>query len=265
MFEPVVLSTLSSGQISIENQFIIVVINTHGQLTRLFDKKAQREVIALGSTANVFKIYEDVPLYWDAWDVEIYHLEKGWNAQLGLIKIKEQNSLRVIIECNSKITSTSSISQQIIITATSPLIEFETNVSWNENRKILKVEFPVDISCDYATYESQFGYVQRPTHSNTSWDMSKFEVCGHKFVDFSEFGYGVSLLNDCKYGMAVHGNLIRLSLLRAPKAPDEHCDLGDHTFRYALYPHSGTFHESNVVQTAYQFNVAPLILYIKII
>jgi alpha-mannosidase len=86
-------------------------------------------------------------------------------------------------------------------------------------------------------------------------DLARFEVCAHKFVDFSEYGYGVALLNDCKYGYSVHGNVMSMSVLRAPKAPDDECDMGRHTFRYALYPHKGSFYESRVVQQAYEFNV----------
>lgn len=98
------------------------------------------------------------------------------------------------------------------------------------------------------------GLVRRPTHFNTSWDLAKFEVCAHKFGDLSEYGYGVALLNDGKYGYATHGNVMRLSLLRSPKCPDEECDMGYHYFRYALLPHKGTFMESNVVEEAYRFN-----------
>ena len=88
-----------------------------------------------------------------------------------------------------------------------------------------------------ASYESQFGIVKRPTHYNTSWDHAKFEVVCHKWADLSEFGYGVSILNDSKYGFATLGNVMRLSLLRSAKAPDEHADMGRHIIRYALLPH----------------------------
>jgi len=97
--------------------------------------------------------------------------------------------------------------------------------------------------------------VQRPTHYNTSWDYAKFEVCGHKFVDYSEYDYGVTLLNDCKYGFSTHDHTMRMSLLRAPKAPDLHCDIGNHEFKYALYPHKGAFYDSGAVQQGYEFNV----------
>lgn len=156
----------------------------------------RRELVPKGTKGNLFRYFEDIPMFWDAWDVEIYHLEKGWDAKMGTVTIEESGPLRVVLKCQHRISPTSHLEQRIIVNCESPAIEFDTHVKWNENRKILKVEFPVNINCDYATYETQFGFVQRPTHSNTSWDMAKFEVCGHKFVDFSEYGYGVTMLND---------------------------------------------------------------------
>ncbi|KAJ3391538.1 Alpha-mannosidase 2C1 [Lobulomyces angularis] len=260
----VLVNNVSIKEYIVENQFITLTVDQHGRLTSLYDKQIGREAIPHGSHANVFKLYEDIPLYWDAWDVEIYHLEKGWDASLGSVRIKENGPLRVVLEVEAKITTTSTLVQSIIVNVSSPVVEFETIVNWKENRRMLKVEFPVDVSCDYATYETQFGYVQRPTHCNTSWDMAKFEVCGHKFVDLSEHGFGVALFNDCKYGHAVHENVIRMSLLRSPKAPDANCDIGLHNFNYAIYPHRGTFHESDVVQRAYQFNVPPVVIPSKV-
>jgi alpha-mannosidase len=83
--------------------------------------------------------------------------------------------------------------------------------------------------------------------------MAKFEVCCHKFADLSEHGYGVSILNDSKYGFATVGNLMRLSLLRAPKAPDAHADMGRHHTRWAILPHQGDL-GSTTVRTGYNFN-----------
>jgi len=134
------------------------------------------------------------------------------------------------------------------------MLNFETTVEWHESHKFLKVEFPVQIRNSVATYEIQFGYVQRPTHFNTSWDVAKFEVCGHRWADLSEHGYGVSLLNDCKYGYAVHGNVMRLSLLRSAKNPDPSADMGTQKFKYALYPHVGTFQDAKTVQVALNYN-----------
>ncbi len=119
--------------------------------------------------------------------------------------------------------------------------------------KFLKVEFPVDVRSTEASYETQFGVVRRPTHYNTSWDMAKFEVCGHRFADLSENGYGVSILNDSKYGFATAGSLMRLSLLRSPKAPDATADMGTHHIRWAILPHRGALGPVTV-REALEFN-----------
>ncbi|KAI9329689.1 galactose mutarotase-like domain-containing protein [Zopfochytrium polystomum] len=244
---------------TIENDWITLVLNEHGHIASFFDKKQRRELIAEGMRANVFKLFEDIPLYWDAWDVEVYHLEKGWEASTeeSSVVVEETGPLRAVVLVKHKLSTTSCLSQRIIVTAAGPRVDFDTTVEWNENRVVMKVEFPLEISSSFATYETQFGYILRPTHYNNSWDMAKFEVCGHKFADLSEHGYGVALLNDSKYGYSCKGGVLRLTLLRAAKAPDERADIGTHRFKYALYPHSGVFHESDVVRAGYQFNVPP--------
>jgi len=133
-------------------------------------------------------------------------------------------------------------------------IDFVTRVDWHESYKLLKVSFPVDIRSSYATFEIQFGALDRATHNNTSWEQAQFEVCGHKWADLSEGGYGVSLLNDCKYGYDVKGNQLRLSLLRSPKWPDPHADQGMHEFTYAILPHGGDWRQGNVVDTGLALN-----------
>ena len=125
----------------------------------------------------------------------------------------------------------------------SPRIDFVTRVHWQERQVLLKAAFPVDVRAAEATYEVQFGAITRPTHRNTSWEQEKFEVCGHRWVDLSEAGYGVSLLNDCKYGHDVQGNVLRLTLLRGTERPDPEADRGEHSFTYALLPHLGDWRD----------------------
>ena len=128
---------------------------------------------------------------------------------------------------------------------------------------LLKTGFPVDVLVPFATHEIQWGSVQRPTHRNTSWDWARFETAAQKWVDLSEGGYGVALINDCKYGYDVHDNVLRLSLLRAPLQPDPEADQGEHQFAYGLYPHSnpdgGQLVPSELARIAYPFN-DPLIV-----
>jgi alpha-mannosidase len=106
-----------------------------------------------------------------------------------------------------------------------------------------------------ATYEIQYGHVERPTHANTSWDVARFEVCAHRWADLGEPGYGVALLNDCKYGYDIRGNVLRLSLLRSPGWPDPESDQGAHRFSYALFPHAGDLRDAGVVAEAEAFNL----------
>lgn len=230
-----------------------------GVITSLYDKHAKRQVVARGQKANQLVIFDDKPLYWQAWDVEVYHLDSRKELHSsGNSRITEDGPHRVSIETTTKISSKSSITTTITLAvqpsghATAP-IEVTADVDWHEEHKFLKVEFPVDVTSLTATYETQFGLIERPTHYNTSWDMAKFEVCCHKFADLSENTYGVSILNDAKYGFAVAGDVMRLSLLRSPKAPDAHADMGRHVIRWGIMPHSGRL-GPDTVRRAFEFN-----------
>ncbi|KAG0171791.1 Glycoside hydrolase, 38 vacuolar alpha mannosidase [Apophysomyces sp. BC1015] len=218
VYVPVTVATDRNSSILLGNEFIQASFDKSGHLVSLYDKKLQRELIKAGERGNVFKMFEDIPLFWDAWDVEIYHLEKGRTVEEGSIQILEQGPLRAALLIEKRISENSQLRQIVILTAISKRIDFETEVDWNENRQFLKVEFAWDILADSVTYETQYGVVQRPTHYNTSWDSAKFEVVAHKFADMSEYGYGVAILNDCKYGYSAHNNVVNLSLLRSPKA-----------------------------------------------
>jgi alpha-mannosidase len=145
----------------------------------------------------------------------------------------------------------------MVLDAGSRVLRFETEVDWQEQHKFLKVGFPVDVRSARATYEIQFGHVERSTHANTSWDQARFEVCAHRWADLGEPGYGVALLNDCKYGYDILGSVMRLSLLRSPTHPDPSADRGKHRFTYALMPHPGDFRQGGVIAAAEDLN-APL-------
>jgi alpha-mannosidase len=173
------------------------------------------------------------------------------------VTVLEEGPLHAALLVESKISETSWIKTKISLDAAiagaGSYVAFESEIEWHETMKFLKVEFPVDVVNTEASYETQYGILKRPTHYNTSWDMAKFEVCCQKWADLSEHGFGVSILNDCKYGFATAGNVMRLSLIRAPKAPDAHADMGSHSFRYAMFPHAGSVGEATV-HTAVDFN-----------
>ncbi|KAJ9360543.1 alpha-mannosidase [Paecilomyces variotii] len=254
--ESVSVSEIKPGVFRMANSKLKVDIQD-GVITSLFDIQEQREVIAKGGKAGQFVIFDDKPLYWQAWDVEVFHLESRKELSSTQTEILEEGPLRASIVTKTKISDASWMKTTISLSAslddTPAYVEFESEVEWHETMKFLKVEFPVDIKNTEASYETQYGIVRRPTHYNTSWDMAKFEVCCHKWADLSEYGYGVSVLNDSKYGFATCGNLMRLSLLRAPKAPDAHADMGHHVIRFAILPHSGPL-DHRTVRAGYNFN-----------
>ncbi|KAL9009128.1 MAG: hypothetical protein Q9173_005817 [Seirophora scorigena] len=230
----------------------------YGSITSLLDLIEDRELIPSGQKANQLVIFDDKPLNFQAWDVEVYHLRSREELRpSGKSQIVEHGPHRVSLVTEHKISEKSWIRTTISLSASidsqPPYVEMSSEVEWQEAMKILKVEFPVDITNTEASYETQYGIVRRPTHYNTSWDIAKFEVCCHKWADLSEAGYGVSILNDSKYGFSTAGNMMRLSLLRAPKAPDAHADMGRHRVRYAIFPHAGPL-DHRTVRTARNFN-----------
>jgi alpha-mannosidase len=210
-------------------------------------------------------LYDDQPVNWEAWDVDVFHLEKFDRVAPALSgKVIERGPLRAALSFEYQLPAQdgeqpSTLQQTVSLCCHSPRLDFETHVDWHASRRFLKVEFPLEIRAPQATYEIQFGHLQRPTHFNTSWDMARFEVCAHRWADLSEPGFGVALLNDSKYGYACHGNVLRLSLLRAPKSPDATADMGQHTFRYALLPHCGDPRQAGVIEEGLRFNLPPLL------
>ncbi|KAF4176556.1 hypothetical protein CNMCM8927_000730 [Aspergillus lentulus] len=229
----------------------------NGSIISLVDLSNNRQVLSHGGKANQFVIFDDKPLYRQAWDVEVYHLNSRKELQGGSSAIAERGPYRASIVTKTIISERSwlksTISLHAAIDDEPSRIEIDTEVEWHEDMKFLKVEFDVDVMNTEASYETQYGIVKRPTHYNTQWDMAKFEVCCHKWADLSENGYGVSILNDSKYGFSTCGHLMRLSLLRSPKAPDASADMGHHRIRYAIFPHRGPL-DFRTVRAGYNFN-----------
>jgi alpha-mannosidase len=237
----------------LENAFLQVTLNDEGDITRIFDKTNRRDVLPPGEIANQFQAFEDLPKTPDAWEIDIFYDDKVWFADPAeSVEVVENGPLRGTLEIRRRILN-SEIIQRISLTHNSCRLDFDTTVQWHERHILLKTAFPVDILSPVATYEIQWGNVERPTHRNTSWDWARFETCAQKWVDLSEGDYGVSLLNDCKYGHDIHRNVIRLTLLRGSTDPDPDADLGEHCFAYALLPHVGNWH-SDTTAEAYAFN-----------
>jgi len=245
--------------VKLENDFLLVEFNNDGDITHIFDKKANREVLPPNTLANQLQVFEDRPKSWDAWDVDIFYDDKMWLAEpASSIQFVEYGELRQTIEIKRKIQNSEFV-QRISLNYNSPRLDFDTSINWMERHTMLKATFPVDVLASQATYDIQWGNVTRPTHRNTSWDWARFETCAHKWVDLSEGDYGVSLLNDCKYGHDIHDNVMRITLLRSPTMPDPMADFGEHQFKYSLYPHVGNSNEETQ-REAYLLN-DPIVVY----
>jgi len=241
----------------LENDYVRVELNDAGDITRIYDKTAAREV--LSGIANQFQAFEDRPMNWDAWDVDIFFDDKMWLSDPASgVEVVEAGPLRATLEIHRRVLHSDYV-QRISLAYNSPQLDFDTTIDWRERHILLKVAFPVEILTPVATYDIQWGNVQRPTHHNTSWDWARFETCAQKWVDLSEGDYGVSLLNDCKYGHDIRDKVMRISLLRAPTYPDPEADQGEHRFAYSLLPHAGGWNESTIA-AAYGLN-DPLIVW----
>lgn len=246
----------------LENDFIKVTVDFKGELTSIFDKKADREVVKEGAKANSLIIYEDRPHNpWEAWDTDIYYSEKYWTIRdIEAIEIVSSGPLKSTIRVLKKYEA-STIEQFIHLHHDSARIDFETKVNWQEAHVLLRANFPVNIKGNRATFDIQYGSIERDTHFNTSWDAAKFEVCAHKWADLSEYGYGAALLNNCKYGYSAKDGILSLTLLKAPKWPNPTADMGYHEFTYSLLPHEGQWQQGKVQEEAYKLNCRPYVLF----
>ncbi|HKV86756.1 MAG TPA: alpha-mannosidase [Candidatus Dormibacteraeota bacterium] len=240
---------------SLENGILRVEWDADGLLTSIWDKEAQREV--LGGPGNLFQLHEDNPKRWDAWDLDAEYRDSVTDlTSLSELQVKRTGGLRGGVLFRRRFGH-SSLSQLMKLDAGSRVLQFETQVAWEERHRMLKVAFPVTVMAREATYEIQFGHLARPTHSETSQARAMFEVCAQRWADLGDGDYGVALLNDCKYGYDIRGSVMRLSLLRAPTHPDPTADRGMRSFTYALMPHRGDFRRAGVIEAAEDLN-APL-------
>ncbi len=252
---------LKAGKNTLSNRWIRATFNEKGQINSLYDIEKEREALAEGEIANELRLHEDRPApgpyggWNDAWDLNVFYEKKYRVLEAQQVELVETGPIRATLRFTYR-WERGEIVQDVSLYSHSRRLEFRTHVVWNEDQRVLRAYFPVSVNSDQATYEIQFGHLKRPTHRNTSWEATKFEVCAQKWADLSEGGFGVALLNDCKYGYSTLGNRISLTLLRATTYPDPKADRGEHDFTYALLPHGEGL--LDVVREAYALNV-PLI------
>ncbi|HXL05105.1 MAG TPA: alpha-mannosidase [Bacillota bacterium] len=250
-----VSSGLTVNSFKLENAYFELQLDEKGTLLSIYDKVNQRQVLKKGERGNRLLAFQDMPANWQNWDIDISYQEKMWEVdRVDKTEILEVGPVRAGIRIHKTFLD-SKIIQDVLIYSDIPRIDFRTYIDWKESQILLKAAFPVDVNAEKATYEIQFGNVERPTHWNTLWDVARFEVCGHRWADLSEGGYGVSLMNDCKYGYDIKDGEIRLTLLKSGIEPNPVADQEEHWFTYSLYPHGGDWKAASTVKAAYSLNV----------
>jgi len=240
----------------IENAYLRVEIDTlTGEIVRLYDKANEREVLAPDGRANVLQVFDDRPAQWDAWNIVIWR--DRWDVQdvRHVESAAGEREARIDLE---RRWGASVFRQTLVLARGSRYLDVRNEVDWHEHRKLVKVAFELGVDADSATYEIPYGTIGRTGSPRTKAERAKFEVPGHRWADVSAAGYGVSILNDSKYGWDYRGNVLRLSLLRSPVWPDSLADRGTHHFRFAVYPHAGDWRAAGTVRHAAEYNV-PLV------
>lgn len=248
--------SISDNGNTVESPFAVLRFDEIGRISSFVDKASGRELVKDGGALNTFWLGEDVPGYWDNWDIDRdqglkMEVQKGFLGR----EVVADGAVQLRLRSSLSIGGGSLIKQDIVLRADSAQVDFETRIDWSEKHRLLKVGFDLDLFADNAKHEIQYGYVERATHENLSQDRARFESCAHKWSDLSEADFGVALLNDCKYGVSTKGSDIRLSLMKSGLRPDPRGDEGVHYVTYSLLPHHCGFSVESVIKPAYELNI----------
>jgi alpha-mannosidase len=238
----------------LENANLKVVVDPHtGCITSLFNKRTNFEALAPNSCGNQLQALKDTPKDYDAWNIDYGTLDHPMPIdKVDSLKIIENGTGDTIhIE---RTWQSSHFTQDISLANNADSVVIDNTVDWHETHILLKAAFPLAASGPFATYEIPYGTIQRPTTRNNSWESAKFEVPALRWADLGDGKNGFSLLNEEKYGYDAIGNMLRLTLLRSPTWPDPDADRGIQHFRYALYPHAGTWQQAMTERKGYELN-----------
>lgn len=245
----------------LETPFARVSFDENGFISSFVDKRNGRELRGEGLPLNTFLMAEDVPSAWDSWDIDAdIEMKLAPTAELLSREIVANGAVEYRLRSEYRLSPLSTLRQDMIFSAASPEVRFETIMDWQDDHRLLKTAFSTSIHTDSVRQEVQFGYLRRPTTRNTAEEKAMFEVLNHKYSDLSENRYGIALLNDCKYGISVLGGEMRLTLHKGGIRPDFRGDKGVHECTYSFYPHNEGFGASSVIHPAYALNCPALIV-----
>lgn len=238
---------------SLEHQALRVLLNERGEIVSLYDKTIGRECIDGEIGGNLIRLFEDEPGRHEAWDIVSTYREHEFDMGKAELEVVEEGPLRSAIQITRTFRNSRMV-QRVVLSSVNRRVDFETRVDWHEQRKLLKVEFHTPILARQATFDIAFGAIDRPTTRNNSYEAARFEVPAHLWMDLSQSDFGLSLLNDSKYGHEAHGRMMALTLLKGPTFPDPQADQGEHAFTYSLFPHRSSWREGNTVEEALDLN-----------
>ncbi len=239
----------------LENAFLRVVFNETGEISSLVDKRTGREY-ARGAL-NVLRLYQDPFLHYNAWDIDWKYMEKPAVTLRAYRRESFADGPRAVYRHFFRHGRTR-VTQEVYLLPGSPVLYFQTECDYRECLRMLRADFDTTVFPDEVLCDIQFGSIRRSAHDATPQEKAQFEICAHKYVDISARGFGLSLLNDCKYGHRAKENFLSLNLLRAPVFPDRTADRHAHAFTYALYPHAGAC-GPDTLREAYLLNKPPVV------
>ncbi|MET7638010.1 glycoside hydrolase family 38 C-terminal domain-containing protein [Streptomyces sp. NPDC005438] len=263
---PVTVTERADGGWRLDNGLLSVEVDHRGLLTSVVDLRADREALAPGRYGNLLQVHPDFPNMWDAWDLDAFYRHQVTDlTEVTSLELApaDREAATVVVR---RAFGDSTVEQRITLRAGAVRVDLDAEVDWRETERILKAAFPLDVKAERSASETQFGHVYRPTHTNTSWEAAKFEICAHRWVQVEEPGWGAAVLNDSTYGHDVTRDVrpdggqtttVRLSLLRAPRYPDPETDQGTHLLRYALAPGARLV---DAVREGHQVNLPPRVL-----
>jgi alpha-mannosidase len=289
-------------QIVIRNESLTIKLDRKtGLISSIFDNLEKKEI--LRDLANVIQVFDDTPIagrknvdlmtdadIFDAWEIYVNQHEGG----LRYVKLQEPLDVELVekgpVRARALIKyryaqedrPDSNFVQEVAIYHKIPLVQMKLHVDWHAKHRLAKVAFPLKVHNESTTYEIPYGWITRLDPSSpkaTPAEKAKYEVPAQKWIDHGadDGSYGVSLLNDCKYGFDSKSDIIRMTILRSSQYPfmlrrafglpfdekraeTEVADQGEHDISYALYPHASDFKKAQTVKKAFEFNYPLLTL-----
>jgi alpha-mannosidase len=268
-------TSLHHDGFTIENRHLRVSVDPEsGNIASIYDKVQGREVLVEGEPGNVIQLHENLPSYWDAWNIgytgRSWTLDRADSIELIdrsplALTIRVRKSFLGLSKANRAPTEgfpSSFFTQETTLFADRPQVDMKLQVDWWEDHTLMKVAFPFAVDSDAATYEIPYASIRRTTRRDTPAEKARFEVSVHRWADISTDEHGVSLLNDSKYGIDTLGSTMRLTGLTSAMWPDPVADRGRQEMAYAVYPHAVSWREARTVELAQEMNL-PLVAMVK--